>query len=987
MYCNETMQTYSNDALHRGIRSGLLDFDPDDQTNLAPTLVLNEHNGGEKVLSYVLNSIEQCIHFRFAVAFITTSGVACIHQTLKDAVARGCTGEILVSQYLNFSDPLAIDRLRQFRGVNVRFTNEDDFHGKLYFFAFKNFSRLLLGSSNLTQAALGKNTEINLNLSISNTSGLHQQVSTNLDNWIKNTHPINDAELASYAETWKQQRDLRLPSKLLAPISKEPSHFVAIKANSMQIEALKKMQEVRDSGNQRTLVISATGTGKTVLSALDVKNFGAKRLLFVVHRLNIAKKAMLEYRKVFGASKTMGLYSGNDTSGLNADFVFATVQTIKSDHHLSRFNPETFDYIIIDESHHAGALTYQKILSHFQPKFLLGMTATPERTDGFNIFELFDYSIAYEIRLHDALKANLLAPFHYFGVSDITLDGVALGDKAQFNKLISPLRVNHIIKALKEYGCSDGVPRGLVFCSKVEEANQLAQLFNEANINSVSLSGINSETEREAAIQQLESQDPANRISYIFTVDIFNEGIDIPSVNQVVMLRPTKSAIIFVQQLGRGLRKTDSKEYLTVIDFIGNYESNFLVPAALFGDASFNKDKLRRLMAAGSNLMPGESSISFDRIAKERIFNSISKAKVDGRRDLASDYDLLKFRIGRHPKMLDFLNQNQRDPYQYVKEYGSLLAYRLKLEKEMEHQVDPNLLKLLSYLSEFVFDGIRLEESIVLMQLQSDLLDVTYETVKDEIEDRFGYRPTDPTVSSALHSLNLKFITEVVNSKHTSIADRWGYSIIQNEGSKIFCGNTLKVLLEDKLTKEYIIDAALYSIKKFTEDFKLQDFIDGFKRGSQYSRRDVFRILRWSTNPIPLNISGYKVSSDKKQCPAFIIYNKDASISSTTKYEDYFETPSILIWMSKNKRKIDSPDVVDISNQSSNQMRIPVFVKKNKDEDLSFYLGDGEVIVDRFKESTMKSKTGLAVSVVQMPLKLDKPITADLFKYITDPPL
>ena len=980
------MQTYSNDALHRGIKSGLLDFDPDDQTNLAPTLVLNQHDGGEKVLSYILNSIEHCIHFRFAVAFITTSGVACIHQTLKEAVARGCTGEILVSQYLNFSDPLAIDRLRQFRGVNVRFTNEDDFHGKLYFFAYKNFSRLLLGSSNLTQAALGKNTEINLNLSISNTSGLYQQVSDNLNHWIKNTQPINDAELVSYAETWRKQKDSRLSLQSSAPLALEKSNFVAIKANSMQIEALTKLQEVRDRGCQRTLVISATGTGKTILSALDVKNFCANRLLFVVHRLNIAKKAMFEYRKVFGASKTMGLYSGNDVSGLNADFVFATVQTIKSDHHLNRFDAERFDYIIIDESHHAGASTYQKVLNHFRPKFLLGLTATPERTDGFNIFELFKYSVAYEIRLHDALKANLLAPFHYFGVSDITFDGVTLDDKAQFNKLTSQHRVNHIIKALKEYGCADGVPRGLIFCSKVEEANQLALLFNNANIKSVSLSGIHSESEREAAIQQLESHDPATQISYIFTVDIFNEGIDIPSVNQVVMLRPTESAIIFVQQLGRGLRKTDSKEYLTVIDFIGNYESNFLVPVALFGDSSFNKDKLRRLMTAGSNLIPGESSISFDRIAKERIFNSISKAKVDGLRDLANDYDLLKFRIGRHPKMMDFLDQNQRDPYQYVKKYGSLLAFRLNLNKQ--EKVDSSLLKLLRYLSGFVFDGVRLEESIILLQLNINSDGVTYETIKDEIEGRFGYRPNDMSIGSAIHSLNLNFMTEVVNGKHTSVADRYGYSIVHNQGYKILCGDTLKVLLDSTLTQEYLIDVAQYSTKKFAQDFKIQDFIDGFKRGSKYSRRDVFRILRWLKNPNAQNVGGYIISQDKKQCPIFVNYHKDDSITETTKYKDYFETTSTLIYMSKSKRSLRSPDVEAIANQFNNNMRIPVFVKKHNDDGLSFYyLGDGVAEVDRFKETTMAIDSNLTVSVVQMALKLDKPIANDLFKYITDPPL
>lgn len=185
---------------------------------------------------------------------------------------------------------------------------------------------------------------------------------------------------------------------------------------------------------------------------------------------------------------------------------------------------------------------------------------------------------------------------------------------------------------MKEFGCSNGVPKGLIFCSSREEAKQLSAAFNSKNLPSISLDGTNTELERELAIQRLESSSPTAKVNYIFTVDIFNEGIDIPSVNQVVMLRPTESSIVFVQQLGRGLRKFNNKDYLTVIDFIGNYQSNFLVPVALFGDSSFDKDRLRRLMNAGSSLIPGESTISFDRISKERIFDSISKAKVDGKR-------------------------------------------------------------------------------------------------------------------------------------------------------------------------------------------------------------------------------------------------------------------------------------------------------------------------------------------------------------------
>jgi superfamily II DNA or RNA helicase len=275
---------------------------------------------------------------------------------------------------------------------------------------------------------------------------------------------------------------------------------------------------------------------------------------------------------------------------------------------------------------------------------------------------------------------DLLVPFHYFGVTDLVVDGISIDEKSNFNALVSGDRVDHIIKALKEFGCSSGVPKGLIFCSSREEAKQLSAAFNSKNLPSISLDGTNTELERELAIQRLESSSPTAKVNYIFTVDIFNEGIDIPSVNQVVMLRPTESSIVFVQQLGRGLRKFNNKDYLTVIDFIGNYQSNFLVPVALFGDSSFDKDRLRRLMNAGSSLIPGESTISFDRISKERIFDSISKAKVDGKKALIDDYLLLKFRLGRHPMMVDFFSRELRDPLQFVNVFGSFLELRQKIE-------------------------------------------------------------------------------------------------------------------------------------------------------------------------------------------------------------------------------------------------------------------------------------------------------------------
>ena len=352
--------------------------------------------------------------------------------------------------------------------------------------------------------------------------------------------------------------------------------------------------------------------------------------LFIVHRTTIAKAALQTFQAVFGQSRTLGLYSGA-TREMAADFLFCTVQTLILDQHLTAFAPDHFEYIIVDETHRSGAASYQTILAHFTPKFLLGMTATPERTDGVDIFRQFDYNIAYEIRLQQALEAQMLCPFHYFGVTDITVNDQLIEEEAAF------------------YGTDSGCTRGLVFCCTVQECDALCAALNARGLRTVVLSGRSSEADRAAAITRLESEDAALQLDYIFTVDIFNESIDIPRPNQITLLRPTQSTIVFVQQLGRGLRQAPGKGYLTVIDFIGNYRTNYLVPIALFGDSSYNRDTLRKLMAAGSSLMPGDSTVHFNAIAKQQIYAALDKTKLDGRRDLQQKYALLKFKLGHPP--------------------------------------------------------------------------------------------------------------------------------------------------------------------------------------------------------------------------------------------------------------------------------------------------------------------------------------------------
>ena len=351
--------------------------------------------------------------------------------------------------------------------------------------------------------------------------------------------------------------------------------------------------------------------------------------MFLVHREQIAKQAKKAYKNVFGNTKSYGLISGSNKD-FDKDLLFATVQTMSKDESLKQFEPEDFDVIVMDEVHRAGAKSHQKIMEYFKPKLFLGMTASPERTDGFDIFSLFDHNIAYEIRLNQALEEDLLCPFHYFGISEIEINGEVFDDETglrNFNRLVSDDRVNHIIEQAEYYGYSGERVKGLIFCSSKKEAQILSEKFNERGYSTLDLSGEDNQETREKAIERLVSDEAENHLDYIFTVDIFNEGVDIPEINQVIMLRPTQSPIVFVQQLGRGLRKNEDKEFVVILDFIGNYKNNFMIPMALSGDRSYNKDTIRRYVASGTRVIPGSSSVHFDEISRKRIYESIDKAE------------------------------------------------------------------------------------------------------------------------------------------------------------------------------------------------------------------------------------------------------------------------------------------------------------------------------------------------------------------------
>lgn len=346
-----------------------------------------------------------------------------------------------------------------------------------------------------------------------------------------------------------------------------------------------------------------------------------------------------------------------------------------------RYPEDHFDFIVIDEGHKAGALSYLNIINYFKPKFLLGMTASPERTDGFNIYDLFDNNIAHEIRLQEALEEDLLCPFHYFGIADVTFeDGEIDDDFDDFNLLASGERVDYLLEKSEFYGYSGDRIKALVFCSRKDEAKMLSDEFTKRGHPSVVLTGDDSQEKRLDAIDRLTNDKNPDKLEYIFTVDIFNEGVDIPEINKVLLVRPTESPIIFIQQLGRGLRKYENKDYVVILDFIGNYKNNFMIPIALSGDRSYDKDRIRKYLMQGNKIIPGASSINFDEVSKKRIYESINNSSFSKVALFKEKYNHLKYKLGRIPMLYDFavnaefnpeliLNHNKFDTYHTFLEY------------------------------------------------------------------------------------------------------------------------------------------------------------------------------------------------------------------------------------------------------------------------------------------------------------------------------
>lgn len=939
-----------NYELEQSIKQSFIDKNINSDSRYQPILLVNDIQEGKKFLSTLLSELSSCHEFWISVAFVTTSGIAAIINTLLEAQSKGVHGKILVSQYLNFTQPEALRRLSQFKNIDLKISVNESFHSKGYLFRHSEITNIIIGSSNLTQSALTSNKEWNLKISTNEQGLIHEQIKTEFEKAFSSGLLVTPQLINEYEKDWQNLINFNRTIK-------STKQHKPITPNKMQIEALKNLADLRVKNKNKALLISATGTGKTYLSAFDVKQFNPKKFLFVVHRLTIAKDALATYRNVFGNQISMGIFSGNQKD-LDCDFIFSTVQTISQLEYIKLFKKNHFDYIVIDESHRSSASSYQQILNYFTPSFLLGMTATPERTDGDNIFKLFDYNIAYEIRLHTALAEGMLTPFHYYGITDITINNEIIDNNSDFNKLTSKERINHIINQSQFYSTDSGKIKGLVFCSTNQIASQLASAFQAKGINALALSGSSSEQERAEAIEALDGD---NGLEYIFTVDIFNEGIDIPNVNQIILLRPTQSAIIFVQQLGRGLRKSESKEYLTVIDFIGNYENNYLIPIALYGDRSFNKDSLRMMLASGSSMIPGSSTVNFDKISKERIFAAINKANLNKSNDLKNDYFDLKNKLGRIPMMVDFIKYGSRDPWLYVASKKSYFNFISMHEDAIRNKLPQQLIKLLELFTLEINNSKRIEETL-LLKLLIEHSSVELGTFEAEIMNNYGYSISADTIESVVRNLNFEFIKQPKR-------------IIRYNEEVFSLDLDLFNALKEEIFKTFLLDTISYAILSFNAKFDIKKFNGGLLRYEKYSRKDVCRLLNWPQD-ISSTVYGYKTQNFITPC--FVTYHKSDNLTGDIDYNDHFINASTFAWESRSKRKLDSSEIKNVINSK----RILLFIKKEDNEGIDFYyIGDVSIIPESIKQGVMQSSNA---PVVHFTYKIDKAVPDDLYHYLIE---
>ena len=618
----------------------------------------------------LIQSLKKADSVDIIVSFLMESGVKMLLEELDNALKRGAKIRILTGNYLGITQPSALYLLKKKLGsrVDMRFYNEKErsFHPKSYIFHYERYSDIYIGSSNISRSALTSGIEWNYRFSsVSDPKNYEKFYQVFEDLFEHHSIIIDNEELKRYSQNWHRPAVAKDLERYEYSHQNEENESEDTKVRLLyeprgaQIEALCALEDTRAEGAKRALVQAATGVGKTYLAAFDSKSY--ERVLFVAHREEILKQAAASFRNVRN-SEDYGFFTGEEKS-TDKSVIFASVATLGRSEYLSEkyFAPDYFQYLVIDEFHHAVNEQYQRIVKYFKPQFLLGLTATPERMDGRNIYEICDYNVPYEISLKDAINKGMLVPFHYYGIYDDTdYSGLHLIRGRYDEKELNETYIGNVHRhdLIYKYYCKYGSKKALGFCCSRAHAEEMAKEFCERGIPSVAVysnaNGTYSE-ERGKAIEKLKS----GEIRVIFSVDMFNEGVDITSVDMVMFLRPTESPIVFLQQLGRGLRRSKGKEYLNVLDFIGNYEKagrvRFLLTGRTLGKNEYYNP-------ADRSAFPDDCLIDFDMKLID-LFSEMDKKHLKVRDQIRNEYYRVKEFLGRIPSRMDLFTYMDDDIY------------------------------------------------------------------------------------------------------------------------------------------------------------------------------------------------------------------------------------------------------------------------------------------------------------------------------------
>ncbi|MDE7257992.1 MAG: DEAD/DEAH box helicase [Lachnospiraceae bacterium] len=976
--------------LYSGYTTAYIDGSVASNIFYRPQFVSNNYKEGKKVLSSIEDELLACDHFQISVAFITMGGITPLLQTLKELENRGIPGEILTTNYLHFSEPAALEKLHDLKNITLKMYDveaaDTDFHTKGYIFKKEEIYRIIIGSSNMTGAALTSNMEWNTKIV---STGQGEVTGELIEEFIQLWRSVHALEYDDFFETYQERYRIIKKQREIAKQELIPSiEKYKLKPNDMQIGFINNLRKILATGEERALLISATGTGKTYASAFAMRELEFKRVLFLVHRGQLARQTKRSYERVFGRNVSMGLV-GAGYHEYEKDYVFATVQTLNREEHLVKYKPTDFDCIILDEAHHSSANSYQKIMSYFTPKLWLGMTATPDKRDdneeGRNIYEIFHHQIAYEIRLQQAMEQKLLCPFHYFGISDLsmvkdkTLKAQKLSVK-DFSQLVCDERVKHIVEQAEYYGYSGERVKGLVFCSRIDESKELSDKFNELGYRTIALNGDAAEEERAEAFERLamdESDATEDRqpLDYIFSVEILNEGVDIVEVNQVIMLRPTESPIVFIQQLGRGLRKAEGKEYLVVLDFIGNYTNNFMIPVALSGDRTYNADTIRRYVISGNSTIPGVSTIHFDEVAKDKIFKSIDKIRGI-KTIIKNSYATLKNRIGRIPYLLDFYENGEVDPLVIVKEYKTYYAFLEAMEKGTYVCSLTDQEKLtLEYLSKTILSGARPYELEILRSIVMSE-SISIENLQEEFRQKYGYDFKLQYVKNAIEVLRGHFVSnedEYQKFCHIDVLD-------YDEKRNISRMNSFTNRLAHKEFYEQIDDIVTVGLRRYVDKYRAEESDEfPFVMYEKYSRRDVSLLMNCGKD---LSSTMYGMKRIDDDVFIFVTYHKEQAdddknyVDGKPDYADVFDDNMIFRWDSQIGKGVNSSYMQDVITAK----RKHLLVKKSDAESNFYYMGQFEIV--HVEEAQKENNKGKKEAISKVQVKMHHPVRDDLLRYL-----